>query len=106
MKMCHMTADSHDELIAMADRIGVARRWIQYPGTWREHFDICKSKRALAVASGAIELNTLSEAAAHISRRRKAAQCEVPALDDAGFLAEGFLMEPRVRRTATRSRNP
>lgn len=55
MMMCHMVADSRAELDAMADRIGVARKWIQYPGTEREHYDICKSKRALAVAAGAVE---------------------------------------------------
>ena len=56
MMMCHMVADSLDELHAMADRIGVARRWFQNKGT-HPHYDICKSKRALAVASGAIEVN-------------------------------------------------
>lgn len=56
MKMCHMIADSTDELLAMADRIGVQRKYLQYPGSPREHFDICKSKRALAVKAGAIEL--------------------------------------------------
>ncbi|MEN6605894.1 MAG: DUF4031 domain-containing protein [Bryobacteraceae bacterium] len=55
MVMCHMSADSTDELLAMADRIGVARRWLQYPGTDREHFDICLSKRVLAVKAGAVE---------------------------------------------------
>jgi len=55
MLMCHMTADTTDELLAMADRIGVARRWLQYPGTWKEHFDIALSKRALAVKFGAVE---------------------------------------------------
>ena len=29
MKMCHMIADTIDELHTMADRIGVARRWFQ-----------------------------------------------------------------------------
>ncbi|HAW46280.1 MAG TPA: DUF4031 domain-containing protein [Roseovarius sp.] len=53
MKMCHMFADSTTELIAMADRIGVARKWIQHAGTPREHFDIAMSKRALALAAGA-----------------------------------------------------
>lgn len=57
MIMCHMLADSTDELMAMADRIGIARRWVQYPGTAREHFDIPLSKRALAVAAGAIEID-------------------------------------------------
>lgn len=55
MIMCHMYADTSDELHAMADAIGVARKWCQHPGTWKEHYDIAKSKRAIAVAHGAIE---------------------------------------------------
>ena len=58
MMMCHMAADSTEELLAMADRIGVARKWIQYPGTKKEHFDLCKSKRALAITHGAVEIPT------------------------------------------------
>lgn len=58
MMMCHMVADSTEELLAMADRIGVARKWIQYPGTPKEHFDICRSKRALAIKAGAIEVSS------------------------------------------------
>jgi len=50
MVMCHMTADTEQELHAMAARIGVARCWYQ-----GDHYDICKAKRALAVAAGAIE---------------------------------------------------
>jgi hypothetical protein len=56
MLMCHMVADTHRELVAMADAIGVNRKWIQYPGTIREHFDIAKSKKVLAVRHGAIEI--------------------------------------------------
>lgn len=56
MTMCHMMADTTSELLAMADRIGVSRRWIQKPGTRFEHFDICLAKRAEAVKAGAIEL--------------------------------------------------
>lgn len=56
MVMCHMGADTTEELLQMADTIGVARKWIQDPGTWREHFDIALSKRALAVKAGAIEI--------------------------------------------------
>lgn len=76
MLMCHMWADTLDELLAMADRIGVQRNWLQRPNeAWNGgdkryaaddrlkqgmtaswvHFDIAKSKRALAVAAGAIE---------------------------------------------------
>jgi len=56
MIMCHMVADTSEELLAMADRIGVDRKWIQYAGTWREHFDISLSRRRRAVAAGAIEV--------------------------------------------------
>lgn len=56
MVMCHMIADTPEELHAMADRIGVARRWFQAPpkaSFW--HYDIAKSKRSLAVSAGALE---------------------------------------------------
>jgi len=56
MKMCHMIADTTDELLQMADRIGVARKWLQDPGQYTEHFDICLSKKALAVQYGAKEI--------------------------------------------------
>jgi len=56
MKMCHMMADTTEELLAMADKIGVARKWLQKPGSHMEHFDIAMSKRRLAVAAGAVEV--------------------------------------------------
>ncbi len=55
MFMCHMLADSMAELLTMADTIGVNRQWFQPQG--HPHFDICKSKRALAVKAGAIEID-------------------------------------------------
>ncbi len=57
MIMCHMIADSDTELLVMVDKIGVHRRWHQYPGTPRSHFDICLTKRELAVKAGAIEIS-------------------------------------------------
>jgi hypothetical protein len=57
MLMCHMIADSTDELVAMAKTVGVHPRWIQKKGTAQEHFDICKSKRALALKAGAIDID-------------------------------------------------
>jgi hypothetical protein len=56
MKMCHMVADSRQELLDMVDKIGVDRKWIQNKGTPREHFDIAASKRKLAVSFGAVEV--------------------------------------------------
>ena len=64
MIMCHMVADTESELHAMADLIGVDRKWYQYPHKSRHpHYDIALSKRALAVANGAKEI-TMREAPA------------------------------------------
>jgi hypothetical protein len=52
MKMSHMVADTEAELHAMADKIGVARRWYQ-----GDHYDIAMSKRTLAVENGAKEIS-------------------------------------------------
>jgi hypothetical protein len=52
-----MVADSREELDRMADRIGVQRKWIQKAGTPREHYDICLSKRRLAIRCGAQEIS-------------------------------------------------
>lgn len=71
MTMCHMIADSSEELLAMADKIGVQRIWIQYRGTYKEHFDIAKGKRALAVANGAKEI-TMMELGRILTSRRQA----------------------------------
>lgn len=62
MMMCHLMGDSLEELHRMADTIGVARRWFQNaPGTVPSHkiphYDICKSKRVLAVEAGALEVD-------------------------------------------------
>lgn len=57
MVMCHMIADSTQELLEMADKIGVKRKWIQKPGTYAEHFDVCLTKRKLAVEHGAVEVS-------------------------------------------------
>lgn len=55
MIMCHMWADSLDELLQMADRIGMARRWLQQPpkASW-VHFDISLTMKAKALRAGAI----------------------------------------------------
>ena len=57
MIMCHMLADTDDELHAMAAKIGIARKWHQKAGTPQSHYDICLTKRALAVAAGAKEID-------------------------------------------------
>lgn len=56
MIMCHMIADTEEELHAMAERIGLARCWFQKsPPASTAHYDIALSKRALAVEAGAVD---------------------------------------------------
>lgn len=69
MRMCHMIADTDEELHAMADCIGVARRWFQKPGQHGRHYDIATSKRSLAVAAGAVQI-TMRQCAAMCAHRR------------------------------------
>ena len=69
MVMCHMVADTDEELHAMADRIGVARRWHQAPPKHESHYDIALSKRALAVQAGAVEVTWLQASAMNLRRR-------------------------------------
>jgi len=68
MLMCHMLADSTEELLEMVDKIGVQRKWIQDAGTYNEHFDICLAKKALAIKHGAKEVNRREAAKIRMSR--------------------------------------
>lgn len=69
MKMSHMLADTDEELHAMADRIGVQRKWWQSPTTTSgSHYDIALSKKALAIKAGAVAI-TWRQASAMNFRR-------------------------------------
>lgn len=70
MKMCHMFADSTRELLEMAEKIGVQRKWLQHAGTIKEHFDICQSKKAKAVALGAKEIDYPADVSALMKSRK------------------------------------
>jgi len=54
MLMCHMIADTLEELHAMADRIGLRREWFQGRASF-PHYDVCQAKRAQAVSLGAVD---------------------------------------------------
>lgn len=69
MVMCHLLADTDEELHAMAARIGVARRWHQAPPKHDSHYDIALSKRALAVAAGARQITWRQAGAMNMVRR-------------------------------------
>lgn len=69
MLMCHMIADSTEELLKMVDAIGVNRKWIQAAGTYQEHFDICLAKKKKALALGAKEITTRELSKMTLSRK-------------------------------------
>jgi len=92
--MCHMWADTREELFAMADRIGIQRKWFQRPrglgvagvdASW-EHFDIAQSKRALAVAAGAVETDKYGPV--EFEARRKGDEAKLKSI--AELRAKGF----------------
>lgn len=54
MVMCHLWADTVDELHAFAAKLGLQRSWFQCPpkASW-EHYDISLGVKAKALAMGA-----------------------------------------------------
>jgi len=64
MIMCHMIADTDEELRTMAQKIGVRQKWHQ-----GDHFDICLEMRARAVSLGAVEITHRQCAAMNFARK-------------------------------------
>lgn len=81
MIMCHMVADTDAELREMARKIGVAERWHQ-----GDHFDICLSKRAMAVELGAVEVTKRQLGAMRILRRRRGRSGPLPSPEEGSQL--------------------
>lgn len=89
MRMCHMVADSIADLLTMADKIGVERKWFQVAS--HPHFDVCQSKRALAVTHGALEVDRRGLVAAMRRHRDKfmSDPVELEAIREAARAAHG-----------------
>lgn len=58
------------ELLAFAERLGIEARWIQNPGTAREHFDVTEPTRQRALALGAVPI-AYGRAVAAITRAKR-----------------------------------
>ena len=70
MIMCHMTADSTDELLQAATALGLNRKWLQKAGTPHEHFDVSLGFRAKAVNELGARQITMREMVDLIRQRR------------------------------------
>jgi len=98
MVMCHMLADTDEELHAMAAKIGVARKWWQSPEkTSGSPYDIALSKRALAIQHGAVEITWRQTAC--MNRRRKVTGYLGLSSDSEQWHAE-FMESVRAKREA------
>jgi hypothetical protein len=69
MKMSHMIDD-------MAEKIGIQRRW-KHNGT---HYDVCKSKRELAITFGAVEVSVRTLAKIEHEKRKTKARGKMNAV--------------------------
>jgi hypothetical protein len=79
--MCHMVADTEAELHAMAERIGIARRWYQ-----GDHYDVTLERRARAVALGAVEITWRQCSLMTVLRRRNPAAPLITPQEGAAWL--------------------
>ena len=70
MIMCHMWADTEDELHAMAGAIGMERRWHQKPpkASW-SHYDVSLTMKRRAIERGAILMDRYG-ALEHVARTK------------------------------------
>ena len=58
VKSCHLFTDGDiDELHAMAERIGLKRRWFQCGNKRLPHYDLTESRRNAAISLGVIALS-------------------------------------------------
>lgn len=75
--MCHMFADTDEELNAMAKKIGLRPEWIQAPrDSIGPHYDISENMRRAAIKKGAVACDDIrSEVDAfELVRRNRAIQ--------------------------------
>jgi hypothetical protein len=65
----HLTADTLDELHALAQRIGLRREWFQ-DHRLHPHYDLTKARRAAALLAGAVFVSAKEQAEKRLARLR------------------------------------
>ena len=97
MKMSHMIADTRDELFAVVDAIGVARKHLQKAGKPGEHFDVSLAMRDHAIRLGAVPIK-MNQLASMVHRRAETGALGSP--DDACEWFTALLKREREERLA------
>lgn len=67
----HLYADTSQELHDFAAELGLRAVWLQYAGTWKEHYDVTDTTRKEAIKKGAIAV-TYRETARYMQERKNA----------------------------------
>lgn len=60
-RAAHMTADSEEELVRFARRLGLKDNWIQHRGRYSVHYDLTEGMRAQAIRLGAKAISFIEE---------------------------------------------
>lgn len=92
----HLMADTHDELIEFAQRLGLNVRWIQHKGKPLEHFDVTEPKRQQALALGAVPIQYGREGG-----NLTLAKARGQRFDLEGFRAGTWVLEPSPERVTS-----
>lgn len=66
---CHLTADTLEELHALAEKIGCRRAWFQ-DHRLAPHCDLTAAKRQAALDAGAVFVSAMEQARKRIAARR------------------------------------
>ena len=72
----HMYADSSEELEEMARKLELKPAWLQYGGTWKEHYDVTDQTRTKAIKLGVISV-TYREMGVYMNKRLKELKIDI-----------------------------
>jgi hypothetical protein len=67
----HLYADTPEELREIAEKLALKPQWLQYAGTWKEHYDVTDTVRLHAIKLGVTQV-TYRETGKYMSEKRKA----------------------------------
>lgn len=66
----HLYADTSEELNSIARILGLKLEWLQYAGTWKEHYDVTDTVRKKALELG-VQSTTYRQTAVFMQQKKK-----------------------------------